>query len=197
MYPGKRIFDIIISFIMLLIILPLSLLIAFVIKIDSRGPVLYKAIRVGRFGKDFKMWKFRTMIMEADKKGPSITTKDDQRITKIGALLRNTKVDELPSLINVFKGDMSLVGPRPEAPNWIAQYPSKINEILKVKPGVTGPAQIRYRNEEKLLTGKNLDYQYRRIMLDKLNIDLNYINKQSLATDIVIILRTVRCLFHK
>ena len=197
MYPGKRLFDIFISLILLVILFPFSFLISLLIKADSKGPILYKANRVGRFGKNFKMWKFRTMIIEADKKGPSITAKDDERITKIGAILRNTKIDELPSLINVFKGEMSLVGPRPEAPNWVAQYPYNATEVLKVKPGITGPAQIRYRNEEKLLNGNNLDDQYHRIMRDKLAIDLNYIHEQSFVTDFVILLRTVMSLFKK
>jgi lipopolysaccharide/colanic/teichoic acid biosynthesis glycosyltransferase len=197
MYSGKRLFDISISLVLIVILFPFSIIISLLIKVDSKGPVFYKAIRVGQFGKDFKMWKFRSMIMGSDKKGPSITAIGDDRITLMGKVLRTTKIDELPSLINVIKGDMSLVGPRPENPNWVSRYPINTLEVLNVKPGITGPAQIKYRNEEKLLNSENLDFLYGKIMHDKLNIDLNYIQKQSFLLDLKIIVKTIKILLKK
>jgi lipopolysaccharide/colanic/teichoic acid biosynthesis glycosyltransferase len=191
MYVGKRTFDIVTSFILILLLLPFAPLISILIKIDSKGPVIYNAKRVGRFGKNFNMLKFRTMINGADKIGPNITGLADSRITKIGAFLRKTKVDELPSLLNVLKGDMSLVGPRPETPDWVARYPVNLQEVLRVKPGITGPAQIKYRNEENQLDTNNIEDQYVKILQDKLVIDINYISEQSLFTDVKIILKTI------
>jgi lipopolysaccharide/colanic/teichoic acid biosynthesis glycosyltransferase len=191
MYPGKRVFDIITTFILIIILLPLAPLISILVKIDSKGPVFYKAKRVGRFGRNFNMLKFRTMINDADQKGPNITGRNDSRITKLGSLLRKTKIDELPSLINVLKGDMSLVGPRPETPAWVAHYPVKTLKVLDVKPGITGPAQIKYRYEESQLDVNNIEEQYFQILQDKLAIDINYISEQSLLTDLKIIFKTI------
>jgi len=191
MYPGKKIFDVVFSFILIILLLPLAPFISLLIKIDSKGPVFYKAKRVGRFGKNFYMLKFRTMIYGADKIGPNITGRDDMRITKLGAILRKTKIDELPSLFNVLIGDMSLVGPRPETPDWIAQYPDKTQQVLNVRPGITGPAQIKYRHEEKQLDSNNIENQYYQILQDKLAIDINYISEQSLITDLKILLKTL------
>lgn len=191
MYPGKKTFDVVFSFILIILLLPLAPLISMLIKIDSRGTVFYKAKRVGRFGKNFYMLKFRTMICGADKIGPNITGQGDLRITKLGAILRKTKIDELPSLFNVLKGDMSLVGPRPETPDWIARYPDKTRQVLNVRPGITGPAQIKYRHEEKQLDTNNLENQYGQILQDKLAIDINYISEQSLITDLKILIKTL------
>jgi lipopolysaccharide/colanic/teichoic acid biosynthesis glycosyltransferase len=135
--------------------------------------------------------------MGADNKGPSITALDDNRITKIGKILRLTKVDELPSLINVIKGDMSLVGPRPETPEWIVKFPVKLMKVLNSKPGITGPSQIKYRNEEKLLQGVDLNIQYSKILHDKLLIDLTYIENQSFKNDLIILIKTIKCLTKK
>jgi lipopolysaccharide/colanic/teichoic acid biosynthesis glycosyltransferase len=193
MYPGKRIFDILFSAFLLVILLPLFILIAIIIKIDNmgRGPVFYKAKRIGLCGKEFEMLKFRSMIEGADLDGPTITISGDTRITKIGSFLRKSKLDELPSFINVLKGDMSVVGPRPECPDWVAKYSDEERKILFIKPGITGPAQIEYKNEEKLLSGKNWQSQYLHIMRDKLSIDLQYYTSNSLLQDLTIILRTI------
>jgi lipopolysaccharide/colanic/teichoic acid biosynthesis glycosyltransferase len=193
MYPGKRIFDILFSAFLLVILLPLFILIAIIIKIDNmgRGPVFYKAKRIGLCGKEFEMLKFRSMIEGADLDGPTITISGDTRITKIGSFLRKSKLDELPSFINVLKGDMSVVGPRPECPAWVAKYSDEERKILFIKPGITGPAQIEYKNEEKLLSGKNWQSQYLHIMRDKLSIDLQYYTSNSLLQDLTIILRTI------
>jgi lipopolysaccharide/colanic/teichoic acid biosynthesis glycosyltransferase len=191
MYTGKNVFDKVTSFLLIILLLPLAPLISCLIKIESKGPVFYKAKRVGRYGKNFYMFKFRTMIDGADRIGPNITGRADLRITKLGAFLRKTKVDELPSLINVLKGDMSLVGPRPETPDWVARYPDQTLEVLNVKPGITGPAQIKYCHEEDQLDANNLEDQYYEILQDKLTIDRNYISTQSLKTDLQIILKTI------
>lgn len=193
MYRGKRIFDILFSAFLLVILLPLFILIAIIIKINSKGmgPVFYKAKRIGLCGKEFEMLKFRSMIEGADLKGPTITVSGDVRITKIGNFLRRSKLDELPSFINVLKGDMSVVGPRPESPDWVAKYSDEERKILFIKPGITGPAQIEYKNEEKLLSGRNWHSQYLHIMRDKLSIDLQYYTSNSLLQDLTIILRTI------
>ena len=191
MYPGKRIFDILFSAVLLVFLLPLFILIAIIIKIDSKGSVFYKAKRIGLFGKEFGMWKFRSMVKDADTVGPTITTSGDSRVTKIGSFLRSSKLDELPSFINVLLGDMSVVGPRPESPDWVAKYSDEEKDILLIKPGITGPAQIEYRNEEKLLSGKNWRIQYLEIMRNKLSIDLQYYTSNSFLQDLSIILRTI------
>ena len=142
----KRIFDIVCSGLGLIILSPFLLFIAIRIKMDSDGPVFFKQIRVGEKGREFKILKFRTMVVDAEKLGRQITVGNDSRITKIGAFLRKYKIDELPQLINVFKGDMSLVGPRPEVPRYVNMYTEEQRKVLDVKPGITDLASIRYRD---------------------------------------------------
>ena len=138
----KRIFDCFVSFIGLIILLPIFLAIAIIIKLDSTGPVFYKQIRVGKNGNTFKIFKFRTMIQDAEKVGLQITVDKDSRITKSGEFLRKTKIDELPQLINVLIGDMSFVGPRPEVPKYVAMYDCYQKNILRLRPGITDIASI-------------------------------------------------------
>ena len=145
----KRCFDFILSLIFLTITSPVFILSIFLAKFQSRGPVFYKATRVGKNGKHFKMYKFRTMVENADQVGIGLTTHKDVRITGIGRFLRKLKIDELPNLINVVKGDMSLIGPRPESPEYVKFYSERQEQVLKVKPGITGPSQIVNRDEEK------------------------------------------------
>ncbi len=144
----KRSFDIAISSIGLLLLLPLFLVIGIAIKLSSRGPVFYKGNRIGRHGEPFGMYKFRSMITDAAKIGPSVTYQDDPRITRVGRFLRGTKLDELPQLINVLKGDMSLVGPRPETDDHVIHYTPEQRRVLNVRPGIAGLAQIEWHDEE-------------------------------------------------
>ncbi|WP_064530710.1 sugar transferase, partial [Clostridium saccharobutylicum] len=172
----KRIFDIICSGLGLIVLSLVFLVIALRIKTGSDGPIFFKQIRVGEKGKEFEILKFRTMVVDAEKLGRQITVGNDSRITKIGAFLRKYKLDELPQLINVFKGDMSLVGPRPEVPRYVKMYNEEQRKVLEVKPGITDLASIRYRDENELLgKAENPDEFYiNTIMPDKLalNVDI-------------------------
>ena len=189
----KRIFDIVCSGLGLIILSPFLLFVAIRIKMDSDGPVFFKQIRVGEKGREFKILKFRTMVVDAEKLGRQITVGNDSRITKIGAFLRKYKIDELPQLINVFKGDMSLVGPRPEVPRYVNMYTEEQRKVLDVKPGITDLASIRYRDENELLgQAENPDEFYiNTIMPDKLALNMEYINKSNVFLDIYIILKTI------
>jgi lipopolysaccharide/colanic/teichoic acid biosynthesis glycosyltransferase len=191
----KRILDVTVALFGLTVLAPLFVVIAVLIKIDSPGPAFFRGKRVGQHGRIFHILKFRSMVPDAPQKGAAITSRDDPRITRIGRFLRKTKMDELPSLVNVLKGEMSLVGPRPEAPTWVAHYAPWQRAVLAVKPGITGLAQIKYRNEEALLDGANLEAEYLQIMNDKLNIDLDYVENRSLILDAYILIRTVAVLF--
>lgn len=189
----KRIFDITASGIGIIILSPILLIIALMIKKESDGPVFFKQIRVGEKGKNFEILKYRTMVVDAEKLGRQITVGNDNRITKIGGFLRKYKLDELPQLINVFKGDMSLVGPRPEVPRYVEMYNEEQRKVLDVKPGITDLASIRYRDENELLgTAEDPDDMYiNTIMPDKLALNIEYINKSNIFFDIYIILKTI------
>ena len=193
----KRLFDILVSLTAIILLFPIMIVIGIAIKLDSSGPVIFKQPRTGRFGKVFNVWKFRTMVVDAEKLGRQITVGNDSRITKIGAFLRKYKIDELPQLINVFKGDMSLVGPRPEVPRYVNMYTEEQRRVLDVKPGITDLASIRYRDENELLgQAENPDEFYiNTIMPDKLALNLEYINKSNVFYDIYIIIETIiKCL---
>ena len=193
----KRIFDIVASGLGIIVLSPILLIIALIIKKESDGPVFFKQIRVGEKGRNFEILKYRTMVVDAEKMGRQITVGNDNRITKIGGFLRKYKLDELPQLINVFKGDMSLVGPRPEVPRYVNMYNEEQRKVLDVKPGITDLASIRYRDENELLgTAEDPDDMYiNTIMPDKLALNLEYINKSNVFFDIYIILKTiVKCI---
>lgn len=188
----KRAVDIVLSFTALEMLAPLMGLIALAIRITSAGPVFYFGLRVGRGGRTFRMIKFRTMAPGSDKAGPLVTSADDPRITRIGHFLRNTKLDELPTLLNVLKGDMSIVGPRPENPTSAALYTDKQKSIWAIRPGITSLATLKYRHEEKMLAGvTDFEPTYFQIMQDKLSLELDYVKRQSLRLDFQIILRTM------
>jgi len=188
----KRLLDVVAAAVGLVVLSPLMAAIALAIRWDSPGPVFYRAKRVGRGGKLFLMYKFRTMVVDAEKMGPSITVKDDPRITRVGRFLRKTKLDELPQLINVLKGEMSLVGPRPETPSMVEHYTPEQRRVLEVTPGITGLAQLYYSNEEEMLNPDNWHEEYvRKILPHKLALDLLYIEHRSLALDLTIIGRTI------
>jgi len=189
----KRIFDFICSTLGLIVLSPVLLAITIKIKTGSDGPVFFKQIRVGENNEEFEILKFRTMVVDAEKLGRQITVGNDNRITKIGAFLRKYKLDELPQLINVFKGDMSLVGPRPEVPRYVKLYNEEQRKVLEVKPGITDLASIRYRDENDLL-GEAEDpdtFYINTIMPDKLALNLEYINNNNIFVDIYIILKTI------
>lgn len=176
----------------LLVLSPLFLLLALWIKLDSEGPVFYRQVRVGRNNKDFKLFKFRSMRVGSDKKGLITVGGHDPRITRSGYFIRKYKLDELPQLINVFIGDMSLVGPRPEVRKYVDMYTSEQVHVLDVRPGITDMASIRYRNENELLEmAEDPDeYYVRVIMPDKLRINLEYVNSHSFWFDIKLIFQT-------
>ena len=192
----KRSFDIFFSFLGLIPLFPLMVVVGLLIKLDSAGSVIYKSSRVGRNGRLFEMYKFRTMVMDADCHGPLVTAGDDWRMTRIGRILRRTKLDELPTLWNVLKGDMSFVGPRPENPKSAELYSEEQRRIWTLRPGITSLATVKYRNEESILAGaKNLDARYFEIMQDKLTLELEYVDRRSFYMDLAILLRTLLAIF--
>ncbi len=194
----KRHFDIFFSVLTLIVLSPILLIIAITIKLTSAGPIFYCSKRVGEKGKLFDLIKFRSMVVDAPQKGPNITRNGDNRITNIGKILRKYKLDELPQFFNVLKGDMSIVGPRPEDPAYVARYSPEQLRVLCVKPGITSLASIKYRDEEQILTGENWQEKYiNEIMPAKLSIDLEYIKHQSLLNDLYIIYKTVFAVFNE
>jgi lipopolysaccharide/colanic/teichoic acid biosynthesis glycosyltransferase len=193
----KRVFDIVASSFGLIFLFPLMGLVAVVIRVTSPGPVFYGSSRIGLGGKLFKMVKFRTMVVGADKAGPLVTASNDPRITPIGRYLRRTKLDELPTLWNVFKGDMSIVGPRPENPKSAALYTEAQKSLWSVRPGITSMATLKYRHEESILASRaDLETTYFQIMQDKLALELAYMKRQSFWFDIQIIFRTLVAVFR-
>ena len=190
---AKRVMDIAISAAALCVLWPVFLLIALAIVIDDPGPVFYRQVRVGRGGRPFRIFKFRTMVVDADKKGLSITVGRDSRITRVGAFLRKTKLDELAQLLNVLCGQMSFVGPRPEVPRYVELYTPYQRQVLLVRPGITDYASIAYRNENDLLAGADDPERLyiETIMPDKIELNMKYLREISPLTDVRLILRTV------
>jgi lipopolysaccharide/colanic/teichoic acid biosynthesis glycosyltransferase len=167
------------------------------IKFTSPGPVFYRGVRVGKDGKLFHLFKFRTMVADADRLGPGITVVGDPRITPIGAWLRRYKLDELAQLINVLNGDMSLVGPRPEDSRYVASYTNEQRQVLSVRPGITSAASLVYRNEEQMLAGPDWEKAYRTEVLPaKLAIDLAYLSQRTFFSDLLLILRSIFSMFY-
>lgn len=193
-----RLFDISLSIVGLIVLAPLLLLVALVVKCSSRGPVFHRARRVGKDGRLFDVYKFRTMIVDAAKLGPRVTASGDTRVTGVGGVLRRTKLDELPQLLNTLKGDMSLVGPRPEDPEYVRTYSSEQRRLLSVRPGITSPATLLHRCEEQMLTGPDWEERYRNeILPTKLRIELDYLSRRSWSSDLVILAQTASPLFGK
>lgn len=195
----KRTFDVIASGLGLLLLSPLFLIIAIWVKADSPGPVFYRQTRVGRGNRDFRLFKFRSMRVGSDKKGLITVGGHDPRVTRSGYYIRKYKLDELPQLINVFIGDMSLVGPRPEVRKYVDLYTPHQLHVLDVRPGITDLASIRYRNENELLEQASDPEQYYRevVMQDKLRINLEYIADRSFFKDIKIIFLTFRAIVER
>jgi lipopolysaccharide/colanic/teichoic acid biosynthesis glycosyltransferase len=187
----KRAFDVAVAGLGLVMTSPIILAAAVAVKLDSGGPAFYRGPRVGRHGKVFQIYKLRTMQVGADGKGPAVTSAGDQRVTAVGRLLRRTKADELPQLLNVLKGDMSLVGPRPEHPEYVKHYPPDQRDSLKVRPGMTGPSALAFIDEEKMLEGADPEATYlERIMPRKLELDREYVRTASFGGDLRILLKT-------
>ncbi len=178
---------------------PVFLLIALAIRLDSTGPVFFRQARIGRGGVPFRIIKFRSMTPDAPEKGPQITSAGDPRVTRVGRILRRTKLDEFPQLINVLKGEMSFVGPRPEVPSYVAFYDEQQRKVLSVRPGITDPASIAYSNEEEILEGvSDVHRAYvDDIMPRKLELNLAYIDKMSFAYDLKLIFKTFSKVFVK
>ena len=188
----KRAFDVAASACGLVVLAPLFVVAAIAIKLDSPGPVFFRQQRVGRFFRPFRIFKFRTMVQDAPQRGAAITSGGDPRVTRVGRILRRTKVDELPQLLNVLRGDMSLVGPRPEVDQYVQLFPTEFAQILGVRPGITDLASVAFPDEEKVLAAAvDPAEEYRqRILPRKLQLSRESIAKSSLWFDIGVIVRT-------
>ncbi|MDH7578545.1 MAG: sugar transferase [Bacillota bacterium] len=194
---SKRAFDLFWATLGLLMLSPLFVVIAVLIKLEDKGPVFFRQERVGYRGKSFRIWKFRTMVIDAEKCGGQLTVGRDPRITRVGYWLRKTKLDELPQLINVLLGEMSLVGPRPEVPLYVSLYTPEQRRVLDLVPGITDPASITYRNESEVLARSGYPEQkyIEEIMPEKIRINLNYAAKATVWSDIWVIIQTIFSLF--
>jgi lipopolysaccharide/colanic/teichoic acid biosynthesis glycosyltransferase len=190
----KRMFDLSASILGLIPLLPIFAMLALAIKLDSDGPVFYRGLRAGRHGKPFRIFKFRTMVVDAHKFGGPSSSADDPRITRTGSFLRHHKLDELPQLLNVLTGDMSLVGPRPEVVEEVLLYTDEEKRLLSVRPGITDWASIRFRNEGEILRGSADPHAaYReKIRPEKIRLGLDYVRSHSFVTDCRIIIRTLK-----
>ncbi len=188
----KRVFDFIVSALGIVVFSPLLIVSALLVKVDSPGPIFFKQQRIGKEFRPFWIYKFRTMRASLDQ-GPNITIGNDPRITGIGRLLRQTKIDELPQLINILRGEMSFVGPRPEVPQYVQLYRKEYQQILTVRPGLTDLASLKYRDEAALLaSAENPEEEYvRRILPDKIMLATDYIQRASFFFDLRLILETI------
>ena len=196
---AKRLFDLVLAAALLILASPIMLAVAVIVKLSSRGPIFYLQRRVGRDGREFQLIKFRTMV-DGGRIGPRITRAGDPRITATGRLLRQWKLDELPQLLNVVRGEMSFVGPRPDLAEYLVSLDSEHRKILKLPPGLTGAASLHYRDEEKLLSrvpeGELQRFYCAQVLPDKVRIDLQYARNAGLMSDLSILFRTIRMIFH-
>jgi lipopolysaccharide/colanic/teichoic acid biosynthesis glycosyltransferase len=189
----KRCADVTLALAGIVLLLPLFALTALLIKLDSAGPVMFVHERIGRGFRPFRMYKFRTMRADAPLDGSLVTVRGDTRVTRIGRLLRRTKLDELPQLINVLRGEMSLVGPRPEVRRFVEQFRSDYERLLTVRPGITDPASLKYRDEEAILARAACpeDYYVQQVLPDKIQLSKKYVQSASFIGDLFILLRTI------
>ena len=193
----KRIFDIIVAVILLILLSPIILILAIMIKIDSKGPVFYRQERITTYGKIFRIFKFRTMVQNADKVGTLVTVGNDSRITRVGKLIRKVRLDELPQLINVLKGEMTFVGTRPEVKKYVDKYTDEMKATLLMPAGITSVASIKYKDEDEILDrakqkGKDIDLAYvEDVLPEKMKYNLEYISKFSFVYDIKVCIDTV------
>ncbi len=195
----KRLFDFFVAIITLVILLPLFLLISIAIKIDSKGPVMFKQVRVTQYGKQFKIFKFRTMVNNAEKIGTQVTTKNDGRVTRVGRLLRKFRLDEIPQLLNIITGDMTFVGTRPEVLKYVEKYSEEMMATLLLPAGVTSEASIQYKDEELLLANAdNADETYvKKVLPEKMRYNLRSIESFNFFSDIKTMFRTVLAVAQK
>jgi len=191
---GKRVFDIIFSLVGVVLLFPFFIVVGLWIKLSSKGSIFFIQKRVGRDFKEFNLYKFRSMVTGAESNGPGVTSKDDSRITNVGKFIRSTKIDELPQLFNVLKGDMSLVGPRPELKKFVDTKKKEYKKILSIKPGITDNAAIEFRDEEKLMSQyKDKEKAYLDTILpQKIKLYHKYIDNISFVNDIKLILQTLK-----
>src|SRR4051794_34510495 len=195
-YRAKRAVDIAVTAPALVVAAPFMVVIAVAIRVTSPGPAIHRATRAGKNGVPFTLYKFRSMRISNGAAGTLITAAGDSRITPVGRLLRASKLDELPQLLNVLSGVMSLVGPRPEDPVYVDRYTAQERLILEWKPGITSPASVEYRHEEEMLQSEpNLEAAYAKVAAAKLQLDLAYFPTSSLRTDLAVIIRTIRSIF--
>lgn len=193
----KRLFDIIFSTILLIVLSPILIILAIAIKIDSKGPIFYRQERITQYGKPFKIFKFRTMIFNADKIGALVTTKNDSRITRVGNIIRKCRLDEIPQLINILIGNMTFVGTRPEVKKYVERYTDEMKATLLMPAGVTSIASIRYKNEDEIIgkyieQGENIDDIYvNRVLPEKMKYNIEYVKKFTIFQDILICVQTV------
>jgi lipopolysaccharide/colanic/teichoic acid biosynthesis glycosyltransferase len=194
----KRLFDIVFALSGLLLLSPVLFLAAVCVKAGSSGPLFYRGWRAGRNGRPFRIFKYRTMVPNADKLGGAETADDDPRITKVGHFLRRFKLDEFPQLLNVLKGDMSFVGPRPEVLEEVARYTAEERQLLSVRPGITDWASIKFHHEGRILKGNGDPHEtyHRVIRPEKVRLGLQYVRRNSLLIDIHILVRSIAVIFE-
>jgi lipopolysaccharide/colanic/teichoic acid biosynthesis glycosyltransferase len=195
----KRCLDLVLSLPALVALSPLFLLLMILIKLDSRGPAFFRQVRIGRHGHKFRIFKFRTMVTNAEAYGAQITVGEDKRITRVGHWLRKLKLDELPQLLNVIRGEMTLVGPRPEVPQYVARYNAEQRRILALTPGITSLASLEFRHESELLAAQADPEQFycKQVMPAKIQIDLDYAQHANWMSDLGVIGKTVACLIRR
>lgn len=189
----KRVFDVVVSLILLVVLSPVFLILWVAIRVDSKGAALFQQIRVTQYGREFRIYKFRTMVVDAEKLGAQVTTKGDSRVTRVGHFLRKCRLDELPQLVNILKGDMSFVGTRPEVPRYVAAYSEVMWATLLLPAGVTSTASIEYKDEDRLLSNaEDADKTYiDAILPEKMRYNLQYLLDYSFWKDIKIMIKTV------
>jgi lipopolysaccharide/colanic/teichoic acid biosynthesis glycosyltransferase len=189
----KRAIDLFFSSVGLIILSPLFIFLIILVRVDSKGPIFFRQERVGKDGTLFRIYKFRTMVEDAEKLGPQVSKIDDRRITRVGNFLRKYKLDEIPQLLNVLRGEMSLVGPRPEVPRYVEKFGEDYREILRVKPGITDYASLRFREEAKILNQhEDVEDKYlKEILPDKIEYYKRYIRDRSIARDLGLIFKTL------
>lgn len=195
---AKRAFDLVMSIVLIVVLFPVLILIGVAVKVTSPGEVLFKQTRVTTYGKRFRIYKFRTMVADAPHKGTAVTVNGDVRVTKLGAFLRKVRLDELPQLFNIIRGEMSFVGTRPEVERYVECYTPEMYATLLLPAGVTSPASIQYKDEEKLLAaGGDADTTYvEKILPEKMKYNLNYMEQFSFWRDIQILFQTVAAVLH-
>jgi lipopolysaccharide/colanic/teichoic acid biosynthesis glycosyltransferase len=190
----RRLLDVVIALLVLPLLSPVFLLVSLAVVLETPGGPFYAARRIGKGGKPFRMWKFRSMVSNADRIGAAITVGHDSRITRVGWFLRKTKLDELPQVLNLLAGDLTLVGPRPEDPGIIEEYTPEQRKVLEVKPGITGPTQLRYTVLEAELISEAEDparFYVDKLLNDKVRLDLEYIKRQTFFSDCFVVFQTL------